>query len=149
MKITDTNMEKVINFVKLAKKVDSDEDQIRFLQETNIFPIETKCESCNSTVSKIYVDKNYHYFRCVKCKVKISVRDQTFLSKSRISLRKFILLVYIFVTNLWTYQQIQVIIQILLENFNIIIYFNSHCMRKGVFFVMFFQSFFLLQNINY
>ena len=41
------------------------------------------------------------------CKKKYSLRKKTILSFASISIRKFILLVYTFISCLWTYQQVK------------------------------------------
>ena len=87
----------------------SDKDKITFLQEKGIFPITMECSGCHETLHEIHEKKKYFFFNCKKCKKKISLRHKTILSNLNISLRKLILLVYIFVGNFWTYNQIQVV----------------------------------------
>ena len=55
---------------------------------------------------EVYSDRRYHFFNCNKCKKKYSIRGNTFLSNANISLRKMILLIYIFVFILWNYRTI-------------------------------------------
>ena len=65
------------------------------------------CEFCCKNLSTVYSKGRYHYFMCKFCNKKFSVRKNTFLSNANVSLRKFILLVYIFVSNYWSYKHIQ------------------------------------------
>ena len=70
-------------------------------------PTSTKCEFCDKLLTTVYTKGSYHFFQCKECNKKFSLRKNTFLSNANISLRKFILLVYIFVANFWTYKDIQ------------------------------------------
>jgi hypothetical protein len=65
------------------------------------------CEGCNAHLTTVQSFGRYHFFKCNACKKKFSVRKNTFLSQANVSLRKFILLIYIFVSNFWSYKQIQ------------------------------------------
>ena len=103
---------KKLNYGKLVKKLRSDKDQITFLQEKGIFPMTMECSGCHETLHEIHEKKKYFFFNCKKCKKKISLRHKTILSNSNILLRKLILLVYIFVGNFWTYNQIQVVLDV-------------------------------------
>ena len=47
----------------------------------------------------------YCYFKCSKCNAKTSVRAGTDFHKAKLSLRKFVLLVYTFITHYLTYSQ--------------------------------------------
>ena len=77
---------------------------ILWFQENNVLPSSRKCDTCDLVLTTVYSHRRYHYFHCKKCSKKYSIRNGSFLSNASISLRKFILLVYIFVTNFWTYK---------------------------------------------
>ena len=79
--------------------------QVYFLQETHILPRSGKCEKCNNIQTQLEFNRNYIFFRCHQCKTKQSVRKGTILSKSHLSLRRFILICYAFVQFTWTYYQ--------------------------------------------
>ena len=96
------------NYGKLLKRLNSKQDQLAFLQEFGLINKSRKCDNCDKMLDIIYSDNNYHYFRCFPCNKKFSIRSETILSNSNISLRKFVLLIYLFVANYWTYKQIQV-----------------------------------------
>ena len=97
-----------INYAKLVKQVNSMQKQISFLQENKILPKSVVCDSCTNTLTTVYSIRRYNYFYCKKCNKKYSIRKSTFLYNANVSLRKFILLIYIFVANYWTWKQIQV-----------------------------------------
>ena len=65
------------------------------------------CEFCCQNLSTVYSKGRYYFFKGKFCNKKFSVRKNTFLSNANVSLRKFILLVYIFVSNYWSYKHIQ------------------------------------------
>ena len=97
------------NFARLLKKLQTGSDQVEFLQEFGILPKSRKCGICDKVLNEIFVKKKkYYFFRCSDCDKQISIRTDTILSNSNLSIRKFVLLVYIFVMNYWTYRQIQV-----------------------------------------
>ena len=112
--ITFTDMRN-INFGKLVKMLNTEKEQINFLQDAGIFKKSRNCSSCDENLNVIHQEKKYFYFFCNKCKIKISIRKDTILSNVNVSMRKFILLVYVFVSNFWTYQQIKVILEIIIE----------------------------------
>ena len=66
-----------------------------------------KCDSCNLHLTTVHSVGSYHFFYCKYCKKKFSLRNNTFLANANISLRKFVLLIYVFVSNYWTYKVIQ------------------------------------------
>ena len=77
-------------------------------QENGVLPRSHVCDGCNRNLSVVRVGaKEYYYFYCSTCKKKYSLRKQTILSFASISIRKFILLVYTFISCLWTYQQVK------------------------------------------
>ena len=96
------------NYGKLLKRLQTRKDQIAFLHELGLIPKSRKCENCEKVLDVIYSQKDYNFFRCFACDKKFSVRADTILSNSKISLRKFVLLIYLFIANYWTYKQIQV-----------------------------------------
>ena len=97
------------NFARLLKKMQTGSDQVAFLQEFGILPNSRKCTICDKLLNEIFVKKKkYYFFRCSDCDKQISIRTDTILSNANLLLSKFVLLVYIFVKNYWTYRQIQV-----------------------------------------
>ena len=79
-----------------------------FFQDNNILPKSRVCESCCNTLTTVHTLGHYHYFHCKSCNKKYSLRKNTFLYNANVSLRKFVLLIYIFITNCWSYNQIRV-----------------------------------------
>ena len=79
--------------------------QLNFLQETNILPKSQSCDSCNQELTKPKCRGNFVFYKCTKCKVKISARRGTILSNAKISFRRFILLAYSFCQFNWRYDQ--------------------------------------------
>ena len=76
------------------------------IQEHSILPRSKVCDVCSLEMA-VYSNKDqYYYFQCRKCKTKQSLRRGTILNMANISFRKFILLAYIFVNNLWSYKQV-------------------------------------------
>ena len=94
-----------INLGKLLELIPSIEDQVNFLQELDILPKHKICEKCTRVQDRLEFSKNYVFFRCHECKTKQSVRGGTILSKSHLSLRRFILVCYTFVQFTRTYSQ--------------------------------------------
>ena len=104
-KMTRFRKSKNINFGKLNNKIPDLESQVNFLQETKVLPNSQTCQKCTSENDEIIYEKNYAYVRCKTCWSKTSIRKGTLLSKSSMSLRRFILLCYSFVQWTWTYTQ--------------------------------------------
>ena len=104
-KMTRFRKSKNINFGKLNNKIPDLESQVNFLQETKVLPNSQTCQKCTSENDEIIYEKNYAYVRCKTCWSKTSIRKGTLLSKSSMSLRRFILLCYSFVQWTWTYKQ--------------------------------------------
>ena len=96
---------KNINLGKLLKQIPDLEAQVSFLQKTNILPSSQECHKCKIFCDDLIFQQNYAYFRCKTCWTKMSIRSKTLLSKSRMSIRRFILLCYTFVQWTWTYTQ--------------------------------------------
>ena len=94
-----------INLGKLLELIPNIENQVNFLQELDILPKHKICEKCTRVQDRLEFSKNYVFFRCHVCKTKQSVRGGTILSKSHLSLRRFILVCYTFVQFTWTYSQ--------------------------------------------
>ena len=94
-----------INLGKLVQMILDIESQVNFLQESKILPKSNNCEKCSEPRNSLEYKKNYVYFKCEKCQGKQSVRHGTILSKSRMSMRRFILLTYTFVQWSWKYSQ--------------------------------------------
>ena len=103
-------MPKKINFGKLLRKLETEKDRIAFLQKYGILHTSIQCSDCDKTIVDVKSNSksNYFFFNCKDCRKKYSIRSNSILSNANISLRKLILLVYIFVSNFWTYKQIQV-----------------------------------------
>lgn len=99
-----------INFGKLLRKLETERDRIKFLQDNSVMKKEFKCSKCNILIGELTKNKNYFYFFCKDCNKKFSVRTNSILSNANISLRKFTLLVYVFAKNFWSYKNIQVTI---------------------------------------
>ena len=79
---------------KLLGKISDLKSQIKFLQDTNILPSTQTCIPCNTVLNKMCNEGSFVYFRCGKCKKRVSIRKGTVLWNSKLSLRRFILLVY-------------------------------------------------------
>ena len=91
---------------KLLGKISDLKSQIKFLQDTNILPSTQTCIPCNKVLNKMCNEGSFVYFRCGKCKKRVSIRKGTVLWNSKLSLRRFILLVYSFTQYNWTYKQV-------------------------------------------
>ena len=100
-------MRKKVNFASLVKKLETERKRVSFLQEVGILKKNTKCEQCNNTLSDIKNKKKLFLFFCSHCKKKSSIRTGSILSGANICLRKLVLLLYIFISNFWTYKQIR------------------------------------------
>ena len=96
-----------INMGKLLGKIPDLKSQIKFLQDTKILPDKQTCSKCNKVLRKATVEGNFVFFRCGMCKKRISIRKGTILWNSKLSLRRFILLVYSFTQQTWTYKQVE------------------------------------------
>ena len=96
-----------INIGKLLGKIPDLKSQIKFLQDTNILPTSQTCTNCNKLLNKSSAEGSSVFFRCGRCKKKISIRKGTILWNSKLSLRRFILLVYSFTQQNWTYKQME------------------------------------------
>ena len=97
---------KRINMGKLIVKIPDLKSQVKFLQNTDILPETMTCDPCNRTLTKISFEGNFVFFRCGNCKKRISIRKGTVLYNSKLSLRRFILIVYAFTQANWTYKQV-------------------------------------------
>ena len=102
-----SEMSRKLNFGKLVKRLNSEKDCVSFLQDFGVLHKTVKCTNCDKTLDEVHTNKKYFYFLCSLCKKKISIRTNSIISNANISLRKFTLLVYIFINNFWNYQQIQ------------------------------------------
>ena len=96
-----------INISKVSAKIPDLKSQIKFLQENQILPKIQTCVPCNQIITKLSNEGSKVFFRCGKCKSKISIRKGTVLYNSKLSLRRFILLVYSFTQHNWTYKQVE------------------------------------------
>ena len=66
------------------------------------------CDKCDSNLSEVHSNNNgYHYFYCSTCRKKYSLRNGTILSMAHVTFRKFVLLVYTFISCIWTYKQVK------------------------------------------
>ena len=95
-----------INLGKLLVKIPDLKSQVKFLQETKVLPITQTCDPCNKVLTKLATKSNFVYFQCGLCRKRISIRRGTVLWNSKLSLRRFILLVYSFTQHNWTYKQV-------------------------------------------
>ena len=96
---------KLVNLAKLGSKLSTTSDQVKFCQEHKILPTEVNCDICNTPTSTVQISGNKSYFRC--CQKKYNLRKNTILENSKMSLRKFILMLYCFVTPTFTCAQVQ------------------------------------------
>ena len=82
------------NLVSLANRVRSSEAAVSFLKENGILHSRTKCSSCLTELTQMHRKPGsaYWYFHCVPCKAKVSIRNKTILSHSKIGLRTFIMM---------------------------------------------------------
>lgn len=73
-----------INSGKLCSKHPTVKDQVEFFETENILPTTMNCSQCKFLLIKWKVEWNKVYFCCIACKKKISIRNGTFLYKSKI-----------------------------------------------------------------
>ena len=87
------------NLVSLANRVRSSEAAVSFLKENGILHSRTECSSCLTELTQMRRKPGsaYWYFHCVPCKAKVSIRNKTILSHSKIGLRTFIMMAYTFI----------------------------------------------------
>ena len=95
-----------INIGKLISKIPDLKSQVKFLQDTDIFPQTQTCDQCNKVLTKLCIEGNFVFFWCGNCKKRISIRKGTVLYNSKLSIRRFILLVYAFTQPNCTYKQV-------------------------------------------
>ena len=96
-----------INIGKLLGKIPDLKSQIKFLQDTKILPCTQTCTTCNKVLQKPTTEGSFVFFRCGRCKKKVSIRKGTILWNSKLSLQRFNLLVYSFTQQTWTYKQVE------------------------------------------
>ena len=105
--------EKKFNFGKLACMLETKYDQVEFAQETGLLGRHGKCVKCNLLTDEHLTFRsnfsNYVYFTC-KCGSKVSVRSNTFMSKSRLSIRKMLSMAYWWTSWTATYDQIRKVV---------------------------------------
>ena len=99
---------KPLNYGRLLKKLNTEEDQIKFLQQHDILKTEINCLTCSKLLTKVYSHKDYYYFRCLECAKKMSIRTNSLLSNSKVSLRKFTIMAYNLCSNYFNYKELQV-----------------------------------------
>ena len=106
--VTQPKLKKTrMNMAKLCRRLQTVDDQVQFMISENLFPKTVQCKNCDTILENYKIRGNYVYFHCGLCKCNNNIRSGTFLEESRISLRRFILLSYSFVTTTMTYKQIQ------------------------------------------
>ena len=101
---------KSFNLVKLACGIQTSMSAVQFLQVMMILPTFGFCVTCQApTDTKVHYRQpgNYAFFRCNKCKKRVSLRTETFFEKARLSYRRFILLCYGYCQWNWKYCQVQ------------------------------------------
>lgn len=101
-----------INFFRLCKICQIEEDAIVFCQTVGLLPKQSSCPSCNKRINKIYkvqrsgARKAHFRFQCNhrSCKKsgknQVSIRKDTLFENLHISIRKTLLLIYTFVLKL-------------------------------------------------
>ena len=94
----------IINLFDLFSETDTVEKTILFPQKHNLLPKKVNCPKCGIIIDKIdcRAKKGSNLrleFRCRKrtCRIEISARRNTWFDKSKLSLRKSLVLVYCFV----------------------------------------------------
>ena len=71
---------------------------IQYLQSKGLLPNPKTCPVCSTATTMVLESRNdvsdkYHW-RCPTCQKRISLRDGTFFSKSRLSLQKWVILIH-------------------------------------------------------
>ena len=79
-----------LNANLLSRKLRTPRRQINFLQRASIIPISLDCPKCGFTITDVNV--NLRQWKCSKCTAGTSIYNDTFLSESRISPRKMLML---------------------------------------------------------
>ena len=80
-------MVKRTNLVKLAAQLGTRATQVEYLRAKGVLPTQVTCQKCGDLVTKTEYCTNKTDFRCSSCKAKTSVRKNTVLYNSKISLR--------------------------------------------------------------
>ena len=96
-----------VNLGRLTPLLQDLKGQIEFLEKTEILPTKQTCTDCDQVLTKRSNKGYFVYYRCTKCSKRISARSGTILSGSKLSFRRFILMVYSFCQFNWTYGQTQ------------------------------------------
>ena len=92
-----------ITLGQLTQKISDKKKQVHFLQRVGVIPRSIQCTKCQLPVTNIDCsDKNgTPTFRCSKCSRRRSVRTSTFMSNSKLSLRRIIILGIIMTVDFW------------------------------------------------
>ena len=77
------------NLVRLAASLETRRAQVEYLREKGALPTTTECQKCGEPVTKTEYCPNKIDFRCGRCKAKTSVRKNTILYNSKLSLRYY------------------------------------------------------------
>ena len=87
------------NLIKLSKEIWTADSAINFLRSHSLLKNAAQCDKCGSTNDTVCKapNSNYHYFPCLNCKTKKSIRSGTFFSAKHTGLRTILLLIYNFV----------------------------------------------------
>ena len=96
-----------VNLGRLTPLLQDLKGQIEFLEKTEILPTKQTCTDCDQVLTKRSNKGYFVYYRCTKCSKRISARSGTILSGSKLSFRRFILMVYSFCQFNWTCGQTQ------------------------------------------
>ena len=80
-----------MNLIELTERVSSEEEARKLLEEMR-WPNGVRCPRCgHEHVSRL---KDYHKFECAACEYQFSVTSGTFMHKTRTSLRKWLIAIY-------------------------------------------------------
>lgn len=81
-----------MNLIELTERIDSEEKARAFLEEMR-WPNGVTCPRCgHEHISRL---KDYHKFECAACEYQFSVTSGTFMHKTRLPLRKWLVAVYL------------------------------------------------------
>ena len=86
-----------VNAGLIAMKLRDSRKQIRFFQRCKILPDSVTCNSCGDLVTKIMYKRKK--FKCETCHTEVSVFRNTFMQNLKISIRKIVMLCYLFTTH--------------------------------------------------
>jgi len=99
---------------ELVKVTSSEEKAEEFLREKGILKTFTRCPKCDS---KRLGRVRRNFYKCYNCKREFSVRSGSILERTRVSFRKFVLLVKLFILRSSCKQSLQRVRAFLQHNF--------------------------------